>query len=960
MIDVGDARALLGDNSMTNRTVLLAALMTSASILALPNLAMGQEEQQQAQTEIEAVVVTGSRIISGGFEAPTPVTVAPMATLALTTPTNVLDALQEMPQFRGGRSFSSGSKAGIGSGRGQFLNLRGLGSTRNILLLDGIRMAPTTFGGNVNSQIVPQMLLSRVEVVTAGASAVYGSDAISGAINYVLDHDFTGTKVEASMGLSKYGDSFNYRLGAAGGYEFADGKGHLLFSVERFETTGIEMQDRPLQGTISHTVAGRIPGGPRQGTTENPYIIYSGTTWNILSEGGHIAFGPLAGTFFSGFKTSRPFVKGNPTGNSSVSVGGDGVALQINQTISEDADTTTAFARWEFGSNDNINFHVQGLYSLANVDVTGGFNYFDFAHKIYSGNPFLPVDIQAQMTAGGIGILFVNKYITDSPLSPGRDDTDHYTVIAGVDGENDVFGSPFSWNFTLMRGWTHQLAEEIDTPEERPLHAAVDAVIDPATGKIVCNVTLTNPSLYPGCIPFNFLGPLQASQESVNWVHGTSRYDTYTALNSVHLSVAGDTFSLGEADPVSIAFGGEWRWQDLSVTSNSDPAVARGNEGLRSISATAPRFWLANRSSAEAKLNVKEIFGEINVPLVRDELFFQALDVNGAIRLTDYSTSGTVTTWKFGGIWRAADSFLIRATHSKDIKAPSLFDLGSSKTAGRSTLNDPLTGFAAVVLTEGGGNPLLLPEEAKTLSVGVVLRPEFIPGLSVAIDYYDVDLTGAISGVGVSSIVDQCFISGGIDPICKSIDRPLGPTNTTTANFPTLIRTGLVNTSFISTSGLDIEVAYSTDFQGGTLTARSLITYIDKYNTRASTLVPITEQVGHNTTPKIRATVSATYTNGPYSLFFQERIIGGVTRGTGPPLQVYATPTIPAQLYSDLTLGYDLELDKGTVNFFTSIKNIFDNRPPLAPGTVPRYNFPTLGGYDIIGTTVTLGMRARF
>ena len=868
---------------MTNRTLLLAALLTSASTLALPNLTMGQEEQQQAQTEIEDIVVTGSRIIADGFEAPTPVTVAPIAALALTTPTNVLDALQEMPQFRGGRNFTSGGKAGIGTGRGQFLNLRGLGSTRNILLLDGIRMAPTTFGGNVNSQIVPQMLLSRVEVVTAGASAVYGSDAISGAINYILDHDFTGTKVEASMGLSKYGDSFNYRLGAAGGYDFFDGKGHLLVSVERFETTGIEMQDRPTQGTIAYAVAGRIPGGPRQGTPENPFVIYDNVTWNILSEGGHIAFGGLAGTFFSGFKTSRPFDRGDPTGNAAVSVTGDGVALQVNQTISEDADTTTAVARWDYDINDNINFHVLGLYSLANVQVTGGFNYFDFAHRIYSGNPFLPDDIQAQMTAGNIGALSVNKYITDSPLSPGTDDTNHYTIQAGIDGETDVFGNPYSWNFTFLRGWTHQLAEEIDTPEERPLHAAVDAVIDPATGDIVCNVTLTNPGLYPGCIPFNFLGPLQASQAAVNWVHGTSRYDTYTALNSVHFSVSGDPFSTW-ADPVSIAFGGEWRWQDLSVTSNSDPAVARGNEGLRSLSATAPRFWLANRSSAEAKLNVKEVFGEINVPLLRDRDFFQAVDVNGAIRLTDYSTSGTVTTWKIGGTYRPNDSFLIRGTRSKDIKAPSLFDLGSSKTAGRSTLNDPLTGFSAVVLTEGGGNPFLLPEEAKTLSVGVVLTPEFVPGFSIAVDYYDVDLTGAISGVGVSSIVDQCFISGGIDPICLSIDRPISHTDTSPENFPTLIRTGLVNTSFISTTGLDIEVSYTTNFQGGTLTARSLITYIDKYNTRASTLVPITEQAGHNTTPKFRGDrIGHLYQRPILYIFPRENHRGGYTRNWPAP-----------------------------------------------------------------------------
>ena len=942
---------------MTNRKVYVAALMTSAIMLPLPSLTFAQEAQ--TRVDIEQIVVSGSRIRSSGFEAPTPVTVSTVETLSLTTPTNLLDAIQEMPQFLNSENFNSGSKAGIGSGRGQFLNLRNLGSGRTLILLDGIRMAPTTYTGNVNSQIIPQMLLQRVEVVTAGASAAYGSDAVSGAVNYILDHDFVGTKLEVSAGLSKYGDSFNYRVGAAGGYDLFDGRGHLMVSAERFETNGIQMKDRPTQGTISYIGAGTTPGGGAQGTPGNPYRIWENVKWNILSEGGHTV-GGIPGLYFDGFKSSRPYDPGTPTGSGSTSVGGDGVALQVEQTITEDADTTQGMARFDYDINDKLNFHVMGIYSAANVDVTAGFNYFDFGHRIYSGNPYLPDDVQAQMTAGGISTLFVSKYITDSPLSPARDDTNHYTVIAGLDGEFALLNKPYRWNLSFMRGDTRQIAEEIDTPEERLLHAAVDAVVDPATGNIVCNVTLTHPGLYPGCVPFNFLGPMQASKEAVDYVHGTSRYDTNTDLTSITASLQGDLYD-GWAGPISMAIGGEWRWQELDLESNSDPAVERPVTGLRSLALTAPRFWFANRASAQAKLNVKEVFGEINVPLLKDTTGFQSLDVNGAVRLTDYSTSGTVTTWKAGGTWRPYDDLLLRVTRSRDIKAPNLFDLGASGTAGRSTLNDPLSGVSAVVITAGGGNPNLKPEIGNTLSAGFVFTPSRVPNLSIAADYYQVKLSGAVSSLSIQNIVNQCFFSGGTDAICSSIERPLGQTDTSAANFPTLVRSGPVNTSFINTRGADVEVSYVTDVGGGTLTSRALLTYIEKYTTQASPQSAVVEQAGTNSIPNIRATLSAQYTNGPYSVFLQERIIGGITIGTGAPNKFWVEDPVPAQLYTDLTLNYSMPVAEADVDLYTSIKNIFDNRPPLIPGTAaPRYNFPTLGMYDIIGTTFTVGMRARF
>ena len=236
------------NNILLSTRGLSGVLAVSASLISLPGVLIAQEPQEARA--LEEIVVTGTRLRADGFEAPTPVTSTPIADLRQSNPTNIVDALQELPQFIGSRSFNSGGKAGISSGRGQTLDLRNFGSQRTLILLDGIRLPPTTYTGFVNSEIIPQMLLERVDVVTAGASAAYGSDAVAGAVNYVIDRDFTGMKVESSAGISKHGDSFDYRAGVAGGFEVGE-RGHFMFSLERFETDGIKMKDRGSQGKIS-------------------------------------------------------------------------------------------------------------------------------------------------------------------------------------------------------------------------------------------------------------------------------------------------------------------------------------------------------------------------------------------------------------------------------------------------------------------------------------------------------------------------------------------------------------------------------------------------------------------------------------------------------------------------------------------------------------------------------------
>lgn len=942
--------------SFASRTAFFTALISSTL-----GFTSGVNAQEAATSEgansLDEVVVTGTRLRTDGFEAPTPVTVATVESLVDAVPTNVVNALQELPQFLGSGNFSSGGKLGIGEGRGQFLSLRNFGAGRTLIMLDGIRMPPTTYDGRVNSEIFPQMLLKRVDVVTAGASAAYGSDAVGGVVNYMLDHDFEGTKVDASLGQSSRGDSFNYRVGGALGMKVGD-RGHLLVSVERFENEGIQLGERPL-GIDSYVAAGRTPGGGAQGSANNPFVIYRNAVWNNLSVGGHITAGPLAGTYFTTPGQWRPFVAGRPTGASNTNVGGDGVALQREQSVSEDAISTQGMVRYEYALTDNLKAHVLGLYSQADVSINGGFNYFDFGHQIFSGNPFIPTDIQARMTSQNIPSFFLQKYVTDSPISPATDETRHYTVMAGLEGSFEAAGRDFGWALTYAHGDTRQDAAEINTPELRKFHAAVDAVRDPATGNIVCRVSLTHPSQYPGCVPFNILGENVASKAAVDYIHGTSLYGTETQLDQISLSMQGDVLDL-PAGSVAIAVGAEYRKQTLVMTSNSDPSIVRPVDGLRSLALTQPRFWFSNRASAKADLSVKEAFAELNIPVLSDAPFAKSLDVNGAIRFTNYSTSGNVKTWKGGATWRPVEDVLFRVTKSRDIRAPSLFDLGASGSAGRTTLNDPLTGRADVVLTAGGGNPNLAPEVADSISYGIVLQPRFLEGFSLAVDVFDVEIVDAITTLSAGNIVNQCFFSGGTDPICGQIDRPISATDKAPGNFPTLIRIGPTNSSLIATKGVDIELAYGMDMAGGRFNSRLLVSRVSEYDTQASPFLTVVKNAGTNIVPDLKAILQLQYSRGPLSFSVQERMIGEITLGQAPNA-IWVEPPIAAQFYTDVTAKYDFEWRDTSFETFVTVKNVFDRQPPLVPNTAaPRFNFPTLPFYDFIGTTYTVGVRSKF
>jgi len=906
------------------------------------------------------IVVTGSRIVRDGYEQPTPVTVAPIADLEKATPTNIPDALNKLPQFANSVSPRGNDNLLGNSGQhGNILDLRGVGGLRVLSLLNGTRVPPTSYKGAVDANTIPQLLVQRVDVVTAGASAVYGSDAVSGVVNYVLDTKFTGLKGVAQYGISTRGDLPNYRLGLAGGISFAGGRGHLLASVERFDARGIDRGSR-IYGGDAYAAVGSVVGSPAvAGTAANPLIFVGNLRSLALSYPGLITASSPAGLAVSQFQPGGsilPVNRGTPTGTANTYIGGDGYFAGTSNTLSPPLTTTQGYARASYEFSDNLSAHVEGNFAQSDTSYnTQAQSILGFT--IFSGNAFLNPAIQSALGPNGNFTLF--RYFDDHGPIPATEKVSSYMIDAGLDGK---IGS-WSWKATYTHGnsITHFAQRGFQIQK---LAAALDAVRDPS-GNIVCKVSLTNPGLYPGCVPFNPFGPGSVSDAAFNYALGTSRYRARNSTDDWTLSAQGALFNL-PAGPVDVVVGLEYRKQGLAITSNSDPTFTPDFTGLRGIPATRRQYFNnTNVGQAFGSLNVKEAFGELNVPLFKDTPFLRELSLNAAGRVTDYSTSGRVETWKLGAVWKPVNDLTFRITRSRDIRAPTLFDLFAGIQTNPTTLIDPHTNVNASFRVVAGGNPNLQPEVGTTLSFGLVAKPKFLPGFSISVDYYHLRINGAITTQSVSDILNECEQSNGASPTCALIQRPFPFSDHSTANFPIQVSTISQNISFLDTRGIDIDASYRTTLGNGALQFRLYANIVDRFLQQNNSVAPVYDYAGYGANgtltaarPKFKGTLSVDYEVGPVGIFVQETLIGKMKLG---PTQVYAEPDIKPVPYTDLTLTYRPPV-RGAPSLFFTVTNLLDRKPPLvAAPSSPGLYYPTLYTlYDVVGRTYTAGIRFKF
>lgn len=897
----------------------------SASVLAL-GVALSWSGFAAAQapatppedTTVQEFVVTSSRIDRAGFEAPTPTTVVGAAELREGARPNIAAVLNDLPQFRA--TFNPGNTAVSANLSGsQSADLRGLGATRTLVLLNGHR-----FVGDSDLNTVPFDLVERVEVVTGGASAVWGSGAIAGVVNVILNDRLEGGQISAQTGISSRGDGQEYRVGARYGKIFAGGRGHVMGDVEYYYNEGIF----PI--TQRKNVGGwAVLANPNFTATngQHAFVIAPNVGPTNLSSGGLIVSGVLAGQTFNPDGTLRPFNFGTLRGPS-FSSGGQQPTADNFRYMTAPVKRLNAFVRGSYEVADNIK-------AAADLRFTTIFNQYLFAPDLSAGvtirndNAFLPTAVRNALAgAGQTSFTFgrLNEDFAFRELQFRRDDLQATFSLEGR------LGDGWRWDAYYTHGerLVHQQLSSARILAN--FNNAVDSVIGP-NGQAVCRSTLTNPT--NGCVPIDLFGFGKPSQAAQNYINGVANLKTRQKLDSAAVSLRGEPLSLW-AGPVSIAVGAEARRESINTLENDPIALANG-------------FSTVNSKGFIGDFTAKEAFGEIVVPLIKDAPLFRQLEFNGAARISDYSRSGSITSWKAGLSWRVTDDLRLRAVQSRDSRAGSLsefFTAGGSSTA---TINDPVTRTQYTVTAVTGGNPALEPETSDTTTFGVVYSPSWAPGLSLSVDHYDIDIDGAISTLSGQDIVTRCF--NGNQDLCPLITRTNGTI--------TRIQSTFINLANYKTSGTDIEASYSLPVDrlwsagAGTLRVRALANHVEKLTTfdgvaRVYSKGVVGTGVSFGV-PEWRGTAGLSWQNGETSVDLRARYVDG---GTFNPLIDIANNKVSSRTYVDLSFETGVPvIGRDGFTLFGSVTNLLDKDPPVAGN--PQH-------YDIVGRFFTLGARARF
>jgi iron complex outermembrane receptor protein len=940
------------------------ASTVSAQVASAPAPVVPKSSENQA---VETVVVTGSRTISSAEQSPTPLTVAAPEQLQM-TPSSISDALNKLPQFSGSTT-NVGTGNGAGSGKsnlftGNFMNLRSFGSIRTLILLDGNRVPPTALNGQVDTNTLPQMLVRDVDIVTGGVSAVYGSDAVMGVVNYVLDKKFTGFKAVVQGGVSDHGDAKSTRFGVANGFDLGE-HAHVIWSAEEYKNDGVA-------SLSSRSWGQSLPVFTGAGTAASPYVLTQNPRLSTASNGGLATTGPFKGQQFVGTGTLAPFNAGTPTATTGVAVGGDGSYFSGN-TLVAPVTTDQVFGRVNYDLTDNISAFFQANLGRSSTNGLHNLNGSQTAFPIYSGNPYLPASAQAQLTSSSTSSFALGRVLNDLSADASlNQSTTTQTYTAGLSGE--VFDG-YGWNLTYTHGEARVDSTTYNNINYSQLYAGLDAVTS-SSGATVCNVTTTNPASHPGCVPVDLLGAGNVSAAAKSYIYGDTSWTALNSMNEVAANISGEPFSTW-AGPATVSFNVEHRSQVLSETPDANSLEALNLTGLRvgsaATTATPTTAWAYPvEPVTHGSSTVTEGGAEILLPLANNLPWAKRLALNAAYRYTDYSTSGTVPSWKLGLIYQPVNQVRFRASASQDIRAPSLEDLYAGQSSTFTRVADPHTGVTSNINVLHSGNPDLVPETARTYTMGVVFEPAWLPNSFLSVDYYQTTIANAIGAVAGNdpSILAECERTQGTSPVCGTIVRPLPYSNTTSANFPTALYNQTLNLATAYTRGIDVEASYRFNLARliqtlpGEINLRALYAYQPVLNTQTFASSPVINAAGAAGLSAHRITLFTDYKAGPLALALQTRYYSGVKR-TGDPTVIYADPSLPSTIYSDVNFSYDFALPaSGVLQTFVNIGNVFDKQPRISPAanrsTIPGTAVPAVSGDDLIGRYYTAGFRVRF
>ncbi len=940
---------------------------------------------QAPAEEPTEVVVTGSRIVRDGMTAPTPVTVLGADRLEQRAISNVGDMLSELPSFRASSTPATGATAGYVGGR--ILDLRGLGSVRTLVLVDGKRFVPSTTQGTVDTNLIPSILLERAEVVTGGASAAYGSDAVAGVVNFILNDRMEGLRTSAEYGISNYSDNQNYTAKVAGGMSLWDGRGHFIGAVEYENSKGVDKCSDRDWCAEQWGNFGR-PAGLYNNPAESPgnmpsNSILAGQSPSTLSPTGVIngvlvgastsvtrGTTGLYGIAFNADGSPRRFGYGFPVNNQN-QVGGENRgtnAYLYGGHIVSPIERYTVYTRTRFDFTDSLTGKMD--LSFGHVEGENGTRQLlDVGYVIRRDNPFIPTSTNPALNVRGI--LDANPNIT--ALSLGRNFAE-YGFVRQV-SKNDATRGVFSLEGELTDTWKWDAYYQVGRNDFRAdsydigINSRVAAAMDVTTsgGVPVCRINVdANPNNNDAnCIPLNPFGS-QLDPRLAGYLLGDAFQTAVTTENVVAANANGELFSTW-AGPISAATGLEYR-QD-KIAGEADPISQQLG------------FYTANTSAISGKIKVAEAYLETIIPLAKEVTMAENLEVNGAIRRTKYDRDGSgvssevyATTWKGGFVWEPIEMLRFRGTKSRDIRAPNVSELFGPTTRGFSIINDPNPGASGITqanpATIGGSNPNLAPEKADTVTLGFVIQPKvdgFLGRMQLSVDHFDIDIHGAIGTLGAQNIVTRCF--QGATEYCSLITRnPNG-------SLAQIVNTQ-ANVDEVITKGYDLEFSYRQPLDSwGDLDFRLLATYATDLTTYDSAgSINRVGQTGLRAgtpggVPDYTLDGLLHWSRGPLDLSLHSRYIpaGIYTAGAITPEDPGYLPTLATSAntnhvrnatYIDLNAQYDFSAaGDGSLVGFVGGNNLTNQDTTRTGGSNGTGNNVL---FDAVGRTYKVGVRMKF
>ncbi|MEE4452119.1 TonB-dependent receptor domain-containing protein [Novosphingobium resinovorum] len=910
---------------------------------------------QAAEASAQDIIVTGSRVISNGNNSPTPVTVVSTEQAQKVQPGTLADSLQILPVFSGSRGSgsnpSSTGSVGGGNGSANQLNLRNIGPEKTLVLMDGKRIPPTLNSGIVDVDSIPQMMVKRVDVVTGGASAVYGSDAVAGVVNYIIDHDLQGLKVEGETGISQRGDAAKYRLGAAWGTDLFGGRGHFEISYEYQKESGIDRRsDRSWM---------RQAGVTGSGTEANPYVNQKDLRQSGYSAGGLITSGVLAGQTFNADGSLRDFQHGTATGTSGVEVGGDGA--YYDSTLMAPLEFNQFFGRFDYDVSDDVHAYVQ-VGGNFKTNTAYGDNLTMQNFTIRSDNPYLSQQYRDQLAGAGESTFKLSEIMQGGPRLGATTRTEQVNMSAGLNGKL----GDFRWTADYVHGQSILKNTQLNNVNRQHLAEALDAVSDGA-GNVVCRVALTDPG--SACAPLNPFGEGAASAESLAYVQQDTHYRAKTVLDDATASISGRLFDTW-AGPVNVALSGEWRKLSFRSSSDAGPEDYADCAGI-TYNCTATTLLWQNTFAASPRISntVWEGAVEASVPLLADLPFAQSFDLSGAARYTSYQTSGRYWTWKVGFDWHVNDALRFRGTRSRDIRAPTLNDLFAPTYVSVVRSTDRLTGTAPQVSVYNQSNPDLKAEVGNTLTVGLVWNPA--PAFSIAVDYYKIKVTNAITQLQGNDpqIQDLCYASGGTSAYCDLQVRPNGYTDPSSTNSVTSWVSRSINLSEVSTEGVDVEANFRSSLLDRPFSLRLLGAYqphiyykqpgVETRDQAGAAFGPL----GAAAAPTVRLTGIVHFEPSDHvSIDILERWRNAMTL-SGYDSEIWVDDHLKAFATTNVTVTFKPE-STYNAEFYLNVQNLFDAKPPTGGFTGNGTRAGFRDGYPVsdspLGRFFTAGVRAKF